>query len=527
MTPGANTGARFSGRAVPAMRVAAVLAGAAAYAGALPPLGRSELAWVTLVPLLLVLRSSSTIAGFGYGLLYGCAFGWATTWWSVQAVTRYFDMSMPLAVAGMLVFYVAIFLPAFGLFGAGTARLYRELRPPLAVATIPCLWVVHELIRDRLVAQPWCLLGYSQHAHPGLIQIASITGVYGVSFLLVLGNVALATTVAELRGRRPIWAAVALSGFFVLPAALWSMGVAAMRPSLSTWGHTRTVAVVQTNIAPAYEWTRGYSERQLLAHVAATESIAGEPALIVWPENSITQYLETEPYLAAELGELARARHADLVFGAPRYEQGSVFNSVRLFRSDGSYGGHYDKQRLVVFAEAGLLTDPVDGAPDTSPRQFSAGSAPGVLRASVPLGVSICHEITFPDLVRRSVQNGAEVLVNLSNDGWLDPGHGVATWQHLAMAVFRAVETRRYVIRAATTGVSSVIDPYGRIVAMLPPGETGVLQASVVPRRRLTPYVRWGDAFALACFIFVLPFIVPMRRRLTARHPLVSAPNPR
>src|SRR5207244_12321562 len=117
----------------------------------------------------------------------------------------------------------------------------------------------------------------------------------------------------------------------------------------------------------------------------------------------------------------------------------------------------------------------------------------------VPLGVSICHEITQPDLIAQSVWNGAELLVNIANDGWLDAGQGFAGRQHLAMAVFRAVETRRYLVRAATTGTSAVVDPYGRIVDSLPPGATGVLTTRVAGGSTVTPYVRLGDLFVLVC----------------------------
>jgi apolipoprotein N-acyltransferase len=515
------------GRTATLVRIAAVLAGSAAYALALPPFDHAGLAWVTLVPLLIVLRSSSAHAGFAYGLLYGCGFGWASTWWSVQAVMRYFHMSLPLAVLGMAGFYLAIFAPAFGLFGAGTACLSQRLRAPIAALAIPCLWVVHELIRDRLVGQPWCLLGYSQHGHPGLIQIASVTGVYGVSFLLVVGNFALATAALEMRAGQMLRAFTAVVSALVLVLSVWGAGLIKMRPTLRSWGKVRSVAIVQTGVAPAYEWTRAYAEKQLQAHLAASETLKPGPALIIWPENSITQYLEADPLLGARLGELAQRHGADLLFGAPRFEDGRTFNSVRLITADGHYGGHYDKQRLVLFAEAGLLADPTPSGPNPSPREFSAGRESGILQSVIPVGVSICHEITYPDLIRRTVRDGAELLVNVSNDGWLDPGQGVATWQHLAMATFRAVETRRYVVRAATTGVSAVIDPFGRVVAMLPPGTSGVLEAPVVARRHWTAYVRVGDAFALACLLFVLPMLLPLRRWLPARPRLVSAPGVR
>jgi apolipoprotein N-acyltransferase len=514
------------------LRVGLVLAGSAIGALSLPPFDYSALAWLTIVPLLVVLRTATVPAGFAYGLLYGCGYGWATSWWAVQAVTRYFDMSLPLASLGMLVFYVAIFAPSFGLFGAGAACLLRKLRAPVSAIAIPCLWVVHELVRDRVVGQPWNLLGYSQHGNPGLIQIAAVTGVYGVSFLLVVGNFALMTAALQLWAGRKLRAFTAIFSALSLVVVVWSAGMSKMRPSLRAWGKSRTVAVVQTGVPPAQEWTRAYAEQQLRAHLAATETLKTRPSLIVWPENSITQYLESDPLLGAQLGELAEHHGADLLFGAPRFEDGHTFNSVRLITADGRYGGHYDKQRLVLFAEAGLLAGPTATGPSPSPREFSAGSEPGVLQTVMPVGVSICHEITYPDLVRRTVRDGAELLVNVSNDGWLDPGQGVATWQHLAMTTLRAVETRRYVVRAATTGVSAVIDPFGRVVASLAPGTSGVLEAPVVSRRNWTTYVRVGDAFALACLLFVLPMLMPLRRWFPAgrrfgfgpQHPLTHRP---
>src|SRR5262249_1056611 len=159
------------------------------------------------------------------------------------------------------------------------------------------------------------------------------------------------------------------------------------------------------------------------------------------------------------------------------------------------------KQRLVLFAEANPLRTPPPSGPDENPGEFTAGRGPEVLRDSVPIGVSICHEVLFPELSARAVRAGAELLVNISNDGWLDPVTGVAGRQHFAMAAFRAVETRRYLVRAATTGISGTTDPYGRVTAALPEGEAGVLHAAVGARTDVTPYSHVGDAFALACVL--------------------------
>jgi apolipoprotein N-acyltransferase len=229
--------------------------------------------------------------------------------------------------------------------------------------------------------------------------------------------------------------------------------------------------------------------------------------------------------LAVELATLAGRHQADLLFGGPRYADGHTYNSARLITAAGRNGGHYDKHRLVLFAEEKPLAATESSGPNESPEQFTPGTGPGVLSSFVPIGVSICHEIVHPDLITASVRNGAQVLVNIANDGWLDGGYGFASRQHLAMAVFRAVETRRFVVRAATTGTSAVIDPYGHLVATQAPDTAGVVTAGVVGIRTVTPYVQAGDAFALACVVLAAGALVPWPRRLALRHPhAVEAP---
>jgi apolipoprotein N-acyltransferase len=223
--------------------------------------------------------------------------------------------------------------------------------------------------------------------------------------------------------------------------------------------------------------------------------------------------------LAVELATLARRHHTDLLFGGPRYEDGRTYNAARLITASGRNGGHYDKRRLVLFAEEKPLAFAEHAEAEESPEEFSAGNGSGVLRSFVPIGVSICHEIVHPDLIRDSVRDGAQLLVNIANDGWLDGGYQFAGKQHLAMAVFRAVETRRFVVRAATTGTSAVIDPYGRVVASQAPNTAGVLSAGVTGWQTMTPYVRFGDLFALACALLAALRLLPFRARLAVRRP--------
>jgi len=416
---------------------------------------------------------------------------------------RYFGLSVPWAVAVYGLYLLVVGGIPFGMFAAGSAELLRSQGSSRAGVLIPLLWVATELVRSRVIGQPWALLGYTQHNHPALIQVVVCTGVYGVSFLLVFGAAALAETAWRWRAGRGVRHAVRP---LVLPAMVvtfcYVAGVLCLKTSSHGGLSEREVAIVQTNVSPARHWSRSYTQAQLMAHLRATDGLpaTAHPALIVWPENAVPRYLETEPMIAVQLADLAIRHRADLLFGGPRSEAGRVYNSARLITAGGRNGGHYDKRRLLLFAEEKPLVSAASPAPnDGSPEEFSAGVETGVLQSFVRLGVSICHEIIHPSLIAGTVRDGAELLINIANDGWLDAGYEFAGRQHLAMAVFRAVETRRYLVRAATTGTSAVIDPYGRVVDSLPPGTTGVLRTKVAGRTTLTPYVRLGDLFAFVC----------------------------
>jgi len=508
-------------------RAFVVMAAAGAYALALPPFDHAGLAWLTLVPLLLVARTASPRRAFGWGALYGFTAGWMVTWWLTQAVARYFAAGILPAALAMSVAYAVAVAGTFGLFAAGAAlvmtggsTLSRRL------VAVPALWTAVEVLRARLLAQPWALLGYTQHAHIGLIQVAAVTGVYGVSFLVALGNAAIAEALVALRNGRGLRAACRS---LAVPAAViggvWLVGAAHALRGPDGGFAAQPVAVVQTGVPPAFHWTQPYAEQQLVAHLRATDALPvdGGPALIVWPENALTLYLENEPLVARQLGRLAARHHADLLFGGPRFEDGHTFNSARLLRANGQ-SSHYDKQRLVLFAESGPFAARPPETADESPHAFTAGVVPGVLQSFVPLGVSICHEILYPDLIGRTVRAGAGILVNIANDGWLDGGYGVASRQHFAMAVFRAVETRRYLVRAATTGVSGIVDPFGRVVDTVPAGSVGTATAVVAARSELTPYVHLGDAFALLCLLHAAALVAATLAARGSRVPAVAPP---
>jgi apolipoprotein N-acyltransferase len=508
-------------------RGAFVVAGAGLYAAAFPPFAYSAFAWLTLVPLLLVVRGRAPQRAFGYGALYGFASAWGSTWWFAQAFSRYFASGMVAAGFAMSAAYAVAVAATFGLFAAGATILQRRPRAWMTPILLAALWAAIDLLRGRILGQPWVLLGYSQVTQTGLIQVAALTGVYGVSFLVALGNAGVAEAVMAFGGdggRRRAVHALLLPA--VVVAAVWIPGQASL-PRRRERIRSPRVVVVQTNVPPAFRWTRGYAEQQLRAHLALTEKHAAdiEPALVVWPENALSTYLESDPFAAAQLMRLAVRYHTDILVGAPRYADGRTYNSARLITATGRDGGHYDKQHLVLFAETSPLAPPAPAGPSESPTEFTAGSRPGVLQSFVPLGVSICHEVLYPELIGAAVRDGAELLVNISNDGWLDGGYGAASRQHFAMAAFRAVESRRYLVRAATTGVSGVIDPYGRVVEARAPGTVGIGSTRVSGRQEITPYVRFGDAFAFGCAAAAVAGLLRGRLRLRRRL-RVEMPSP-
>ncbi|MCW5891739.1 MAG: apolipoprotein N-acyltransferase [bacterium] len=487
-------------------RVLAVLAGAGCYAAALPPFDHPIAGWLTLVPLLLVVRRRRPLAAGGFGALYGFACGWAVTWWLTGAVASYFAAGIVAGAVAMSAAYLVAIGATFGAFAAGAAVLMRHGGGFPTQIAIAALWVACELVRGRVFGQPWALLGYTQHDVTPLLQLTAATGIYGLSFVVALGSVGIADALAALRGpgRRAALRRLAGPAAVVIGVAL--AGEIRVARGLAPAAGARAVVVVQSNVPPAFHWTRAFAEAQFLANVRLTETIAQatRPALVVWPENAVTLYLEHEPFVARTLARLAARLDADLLIGGPRWAAGRTYNSVRLVRPDGTAGGHYDKRRLVPFAESPPLAVPSEAGPLESPRAFSPGTDPGLLAGFTRLGVSICHELLYPDVVHDAVAAGATVLVNVANDGWLDAGHGIGSRQHFAMAKVRAVEAQRFLVRAATTGVSAVVDPFGRTVTAAPTGLATIASAQVVPETALTPYVRFGDWFAFACLAWAL-----------------------
>lgn len=495
--------------------IAVLIAAAAAlaYTLACPPFAWAAVAWV--VPALLVVPARRLGPGGAVlsGVVFSLLMGAGVMGWAVHASLDYFDLDRTRSAAfAALVWLVYGGIP-FGVLLGAFAWCAPRVPVPARAALAAWMWTGMEMLRTHLfTGMPWELLGHTQFRQLWLVQIADLGGVYAVSFVMTLASVAVAELGVDLAAKRVAgWrdAVRRLAPAAILVAVTVAYGAYA-RGRYADEGRRPTIAVaaVQGNVANAYRWQRQYFERTLAVYAGLTQRTrAAAPDLVVWPENAVDFYLEREPMLRMELARVAAMIPAGLLVGSPRLATpGEARNSVQLLGPDGAIRDVYDKQHLVPFAEYNPLRraafDPRD------PVYAPGGAAEPLVTAVGRLGTTICYEVLFPDLVRDLVRRGAQVLVNVSNDSWLDAGNGAALEQHFSMTVFRAIETRRDLVRAAGSGASGFVDPFGRVVATVPRNTAGTVVGRVRLRDELTPYVRWGDAWiflfgaVVACDVF-------------------------
>ena len=488
------------------------------------------LAWVALVPLHWALDGKNKAQAFWIGWLSGTIAFTGMMSWVVTAMNTY--GKVPLAISYGLMLLLTAYLGLYvGLYSAG-AVWFRSLIPRYGFFVFPCLWVTLELIRTyALSGMPWGLLGYSQYRQIEIIQIADHMGVYGVSFLIVLVNVALAEFLSWLmpyfRNFRPARLPWELAAMATLVVTLsWQYGLATLSetPFSGIPRSSISVGVVQPNIDQAVKWDTAYREQTLARFDQLTEQLGRATDLVVWPEAATPFVFEREPVYQLQLIALANRAQAPILFGSPALRfypdrRPYLLNSAYLLSPDGQLLGRYDKHHLVPFGEyiplksslLFFLDKMVEGIGD-----FEAGTGPTVLTLTpkprsasadntgttpkpISFGVAICYEVIFPNLVRQFAANGAEFLVTVTNDAWF--GRSAAPAQHFAMVVFRSVENHLAFARAANTGISGFIDPFGRIVEATPIFTEQTVRTTMQVWRTETFYSRHGDVFAYGCVI--------------------------
>ncbi len=507
-------------------------------AGPMPP-WRSVFAWFALVPLLWALLSKTSmerphplrhafLLTYVSGVLWYCG----NCYWVRDTMMRYGDMP-PLAPTLLLIGFSLVLGLYFGLFGLGVMLVRRATASTrLALAAAPFLWAALELAAARITSVPWDQLGYSQVDNALVNQLAPWTGVYGISFVLVAVNALLAGGLLLSNRRRRMTSGIA--GLVLFAIGVGGILLQPPRPAPSA-----TAVLIQPNLdvagvglwAGPGEWDQHMTEFAKLAGEQCKSYIAGipqtgapqgeivcppyptHPDLVAWPESP-APFEEDDPRFQHSLISIARQIQAPLVVGnvgmdySAENQAWREYNSALVVGADGARIGRYDKIHLVPFGEyvpfqkllffARKLTGRVSA--------FDRGERREVFRLNGHrYGVFICYEAVFADEVRQFSRLGAEVLVNISDDGWY--GDTSAPWQHLNMARMRAIENRRWLLRDTNNGVTASIDPYGRVRQSIPRHQTDALPAEYGFRDDITFYTAHGDVFAWLCAILSIGLV--------------------
>jgi apolipoprotein N-acyltransferase len=473
-----------SGLSVPAAAGLTVLS-ALVYAAGFPPLSWPLAPWLALVPLLIACAALPPAQAALLGLGWAATAATAVAWFLPGMLSAYFGLGTAaswLATVTVVGGLHGLYLGAYTAWVAWLVR--RKAANPILLAGG---WMAAELARVHGgLSSPWALSAYSQVGWTPIIQIADLAGPFGLGLLIAAVNAVIAAAlVPALRGRRPRLSAALVAAAVMLACAYghWRLG------QRFADGAPVPVAIVQGGAAPE----RAAQRAARLARQVALSRAAGDVAggLIVWPEHAVEAYLEESSPTREAVLRLAGESGADVVLGGPYFAPAAggtrYHNSAYLVR-DGRVAARYDKHRLVPFAEDGQLAGLRRGAATA----YTAGSGSFVLPASpLRLGTLLCVEAMFGDLARRAVNDGAEVLVTLSNDGWF--GHPEPARHQLEIAALRAVETRRYLVRAASTGISAIIDPHGRTLVESGFDTHQALHGTVRASHATTIYQRWGD----------------------------------
>ncbi len=479
-----------------------------------PVMGNGVVAWFALVPLLAALRNLSGFHGFQLGFLAGMVHYLTLLYWFVPFLNTYgpFPMILSMGVLLLLSSYLAIYV---GLFSMALTSIGMSITTRFFL--VPTLWVSLEFIRSLLFSGfPWELLGHTQHNALHIIQISDIVGVYGISFLILLSNgllfflyqhVTSQDWQGQKTGPKQLFAFALMVGGVL--GAVWCYGawrIHTMENRISRAPHKK-VAIVQGNIDQTKKWDPAYqiSTIEKYLELSKTEP-AKRPDLLVWPETAMPFYFDKHITLTKMVMQGIQSSATDTLLGSPAYtqkaQQVQYYNRAFLVRSDGTVADTYDKAHLVPFGEYVPLKRwlPFLGKIVEHVGDFSTGSVGDTLDwGKHKIGTLICYELIFPLLSRAAVQNGAELLINITNDAWY--GKTSAPYQHFSMAVFRSVETRRALVRSANTGISGFIDPIGRIVSKTPLFEDAMIREDIPLMSGQSPYVRFGDIFAVACMI--------------------------
>ncbi len=487
------------------------LTSAALLVAAFPDFGLWPLAWFGLAPLFCaVAQQTRARYAFLAGWLWGAVFFIASCYWLTYAMIRYGGIPRPVA-------YLALLVPGLivGFFPALACGLLTRLTKrwgAVALFAMPFLWTACEWLRLQTTGQLWNALGYSQAFRPELIQAASWGGVYAVSFLLVAVNAALAFALLR-RNVRGISAALA-----VMVGVSATIGISNLKSQVSNTQIAAFIVAVQPNVPMEIGAADAQEDKLLQRHFALSRqglqrADNATPRVVIWPESPMSFSYSQEAQLREDLAKFTQENHTSLLFNSlepAKDPREGGYNAAILLDERGRVTAQYDKIYLLPFGEFVPVPRwlPLLNMIPPMVGDFTPGAEYDVF----PLGnakaaVFICFESAFPALTRKFTQQGADVLVNIANDGYLGPTP--VQRQHLANAIFRAVENSRPVLRVTNTGLTAYINENGQVADLLPDFQPGVKSWSVAKKDGTqTFYTRFGDVWAWACVALSLLLVL-------------------
>jgi apolipoprotein N-acyltransferase len=474
---------------------------------------RFELSWfafLCFIPLLLLLKTESPWRLFLFGLLSGFIFNIGNLYW-IYFVIQHYSSVPALVCVGILMLLCIVLALFWAIFLFLTGILRRGLGLEKALLIAPFLWTLLEWARSYTTQFPWCLFGYSQYNHLRIAQLASFAGVYGLSWILLAFNASIVMLVIL---RREYY-------FLAIASILIVVGVYGnFRIQQPIGKNTARIGLVQGNVPQDVKLNYKFGESIHRRHIDMTTDLLSKskPDIIFWSEAATLFPLRDGGIWTEQIRELASSYHTPIIMGSDTFKGKEIFNSAYLVNEKGEIESQYDKVYLVPFGEfvplkkifffAGKMV------PEISDFTHGTNFEPFLIRGE-KVSINICFEVVFPQLSREFCLRGATLLATITNDAWF--GRTAAPYQHFAMAVMRAIENRRFIVRCANTGVSGFVDPYGRILqttnVFVPAEISG--EVRFVPEK--TFYTQYGDWIVyLSIFVVGASLVVAFKGRRAA-----------
>ncbi|CCK82160.1 apolipoprotein N-acyltransferase [Desulfobacula toluolica] len=487
-----------------------------------PKTNLSYLAFFALIPWLVSIRSMTKKEAFYSGFTLGVFHFFTLIYWIIPTVHVYGGLHPILAVStlALLCVYLALYPAVYAFLSKHTDP--ASFFAPLLAAS---LWTGLEYVRTyAFTGFSWGTLGYSQYSNLLLIQIADFSGVYGVSFCIFLVNCLLSVVWICVKERQHnryvipvVYTIILLSGVLVYG----HHKIVEITSQIKTAKKT-TITLVQGNIKQDLKWNDAFKTKTVEKYISLSDTAAKKsPDLVIWPETALPFYYGYDSLLSNKVDQCIRSSQTNFLIGSPAVtsEEKKIkfYNRAYMLNRFSIVTGTYDKTHLVPFGEYVPLGDYLMflGKITAQAGNFSTGDKlfkplafnNHTLKVTHKTGVLICFEILFPSIASKFVKNGADILTTITNDAWF--GNTSAAQQHFSIAVFRAVESRRAVARAANTGISGFIDPTGKILETTALFVDQTLTRKIPALNQISFYTRYGDIFAITsivaiCLAFVL-----------------------